>query len=992
MKKFLVFVMIAVVALGIGFTTFRFTVKQQIIKVDTTAIECNQGDTFALDIQIKNKKKDTTVTAVSNNSDIVALSNAAGDEYKFEAKRGGKATITVSSNLSGFVAQQISVTVGDGSSEDLPLCISSVDQYKRIGTDDVYTLNKCYKLVADLSFDGNYQPLGNFSGKFDFAGHRLSDIAIEAGEIDNVGLFGSLASEAIVKNLVITDFASNGSAKNVGAVAGINNGQIRDVQILKANIENSFDEANMGGVAGQNFGKIKRVFVDLVKINTASEDSTVGANSIVGGLVGLNGADASVYACSVVTNIAGGLYVGGVAGQNDSGLIENCAVGGLDTDSVVKGTQATTFVGGIVGYNKCTSANAAVADCYALTSVGTEGQRGAIIGKNENGIVNSMNVENPVFGCYYNQNITGTGINKFYTTSDYTNQKYDEFVAEKSVDSLKEKETFVSYKEGEDNLLWQFDTVWFIASGNIPTLNPKDTAGIDRVPPFIAENGGAGELHDNEVVDANTNYKITKDITIAEPIPQYNAVMEGVKKADNEYPTITFAYSNFTGDWAALFGTLGSNGHIKNLKFNIKIENVVSTSVTYYAMLVAHNNGEINNVEILNTETSYLSVSKVPEKSIYIGGIVADNKGQVLNSRQLTSITVSAASSVESYVGGVVARTFEDSNISNVKTGTALIGITKTYVGYVGGIVGLANSNVLDAINYAPVSMLASSDDTETCLGGVVGKVEGRNITISKSANFATLSGKNVGGVIGITVSDASASNVDITISQCMSKSDSISGLRVGGIIYSGNCGLIQNCLSKNHLVGATGEPDKSTVAGLIYRMNVNENGIIRAYNCVSNCTFGTAGRKFYEDANAVVFGKGNKSSILRGGFFENPLAIHGCVDVYALTNCYAINRNDSSVERTNGWAYQNGSWIMHCGMGVGETINAKSDHLIDISNSDSIQEMKTVNTEKLVVVQNYIVGIPGITDTKDLTVEPFSSDIWTIGVGNIALNAFTDL
>ena len=282
---------------------------------------------------------------------------------------------------------------------------------------------------------------------------------------------------------------------------------------------------------------------------------------------------------------------------------------------------------------------------------------------------------------------------------------------------------------------------------------------------------------------------------------------------------MTFAYSNFTGDWAALFGRLGSDGHIKNLKFKIKIENVVTNTVTYYAMLVAHNNGEINNVEILNATNSYLVVSKVPEKSIYIGGIVAENRGQVLNSRQLTSITVSATSSVESYVGGAVARTFEDSSVSSVKTGTTSVSIAKSFVGYVGGIVGLANSSVLGSINYASVSVLATNDDTETCLGGVVGKAEGRNITIHQSANFATLTGKNVGGVVGITSSDASASNTDITISECMSKSDRIEGLRVGGLIYSGNCGLIQNCLSKNHIVGASGAEDQSVVAGLIYRM-----------------------------------------------------------------------------------------------------------------------------------------------------------------------------
>ena len=1003
MKKFLVFVMIAVVALGIGFATFRFTVKQQVIRVDTTPVECNEGDTFALDIEIRNKKNGTTITATSSNTDIVALSNTAGEEYKFEAKSGGVATITVTSNVSGFVSQEIKVTVGDGSSENLPLCISSVEQYNKIGRDSVYTLNKCYKLVSDLSFNGNYQVLGNFSGTFDFANHRMSDIAIEANDASNFGLFASLSKEAVVKNLVLTDFAAKGAEKtgkiNIGAVAGINNGIIRDVKILKATIDDGSSEAYLGGVAGTNNGSIKRVQADLVIINK-NETSIVGANSIVGGIAGLNSsALASIYACSVSPNIAGGLYVGGVAGQNDSATIENCAVGALDSNFEVSANADSTFVGGLVGYNLCKSARASVVDSYALVNLGTKGNRGAIVAKNQNDMIEGTQFENPIFGCYYNQELTGTGINSIYATVDkngnsyeYSNKSYIKYISAKTTEQLTEtQDTYVSYVENEENVLWRFDSVWFFAAGSVPTLNLDSTAGSNRVSLFIAVNGNPGEINTDKAgdeFDENTNYKITKDITVTSPIIKYNAVLEGVKKADGNYPTVTFAYSNFTGDWAALIGTLGTNGHIKNLNFKVTISGVTANTVTYYANLVAHNNGDINNCTI--DSGSLIAVTKVPEKSIYVGGIVAENKGQVVNSNQLGAISVKSVSTVESYVGGIAARHFEDANISNVKTGTLAISVEKTFIGYVGGIVGLSSSNIANAKNYSQVAVLASSDDRATAVGGVVGKVEGRNIRIYQSANFANITSKNVGGVVGILENSGNSSNSDIQVNECMSQG-TLGGLRVGGIVYVANCGLIKNNLSQNHIIGATGEEDSSVVAGLVYKLNVNKDGIVRAYNCVANCTFGNAGRKFYEDANAVVFGRGNKASTLRGGYYGNPLSVYGTVDVYALTNCYAINKNDKSVERTNGWSYQEQDYFWQSINLTGADIAAKSDHFIDMGNSDAIQTMKTANTEKVIHYETYVAFIHTETKAETITVEPFDASIWTIGVGNIALNAFVD-
>lgn len=1013
MKKFLVFVMIAIVGLGIGFAAFRFTVKQQVIKVDTTPVECNSGDAFSIDVEIRNKKSGTTVTVVSDNPEIVAASNTAGEEYKFEAKKGGVATITVTSNLTGFVPQKITVTVGDGSSENLALRISSVQQFNRIGTDGTYSLDKCYKLISDLSFNGNYKVLGNFSGKFDFAGHRISDIAVDTSDTndgENFGLFAALTKEAVVKNLVLTDFTARGGVKtgkvNIGAIAGYSAGIIRDVHIGRVTIEDGTSQACIGGIVGNNNGTIKRVQAEVVTINRA-ENSVIGEESIVGGIVGINSTSAAqVYACGVSPIIGGGLYVGGIAGQNDSATIENCAVGKLGSNYEVVSDVNTAFVGGIVGYNLCKTARASVADCYALVRLGTVGNRGAIVGKNENNIIVDTQFENPIFGCYYVQDLTGVGINAINMTVDkdgnayeYSNQNYIEYISAKTEEQLKDSEgTYVSYKQNkgaqdEVDVLWQFGSVWSFIPGNVPTLNFND-AGVYRVLLFVAASSDPSIVdidQNGNYFNENTNYRITKDITITSPIQKYNAVMEGVKKANGEYPTVTFEYSNFDGDWAALFGELGQNGHIQNLNFDIRISADEDKYPDYYACLVAHNKGEVNNCTM--SENSRITVTKNPTNStLYVGGIVAENKGQVLNSNHLGTISVSIDENKTVNVGGIVGKSFEDASIQGVRTGTNAIAVGRGFVGYVGGICGVANSSIENSKNYSPVVAIAGSDSYTYAVGGIVGFFEGKGIHVSRSANFGALTSKIVGGVIGISSSFGSADGNNVTIFECMSQA-TLSGLKVGGIAYEAVYGIYRNNLSKNHLIGANGQEDRSIVAGLIYHMNVTSGGITRAYNCVSDNTFGNAGTKYYEDANFSVYGRKNKASILRGGYHAEPIAAYDCVDVYALTNCYVINKGDESVIRTDGWDFE---YATHNGLKVGSSagnvdINAKSDHLVKLGDQGVIAKMMTATTERLIVKLYYFSFWRVGSEERDLQVDPFSDNIWSITENDINLKAFVE-
>src|SRR5574344_2615656 len=110
MKRFWVFVIICVVALGIGFTVFRFMTLDELIYVNKATYEINAGETFKLEVVKEHLKSGTVVTASSSNESVVMQSDTDKNEYQFTAVGGGSAVITIQSNSKGFSAIQISVS------------------------------------------------------------------------------------------------------------------------------------------------------------------------------------------------------------------------------------------------------------------------------------------------------------------------------------------------------------------------------------------------------------------------------------------------------------------------------------------------------------------------------------------------------------------------------------------------------------------------------------------------------------------------------------------------------------------------------------------------------------------------------------------------------------------------------------------------------------------------------------------------------------------
>ncbi len=87
-------------------------------------------------------------------------------------------------------------------------------------------LNTTSKAAAAFA---TWQPIGTtenpYQGTFDGQGHTISGLYIDDNTTNNVGLFGNVASEAVIKNLGVTDSYIAGN-ENVGAICGKSEGTI----------------------------------------------------------------------------------------------------------------------------------------------------------------------------------------------------------------------------------------------------------------------------------------------------------------------------------------------------------------------------------------------------------------------------------------------------------------------------------------------------------------------------------------------------------------------------------------------------------------------------------------------------------------------------------------------------------------------------------------------------------------------------------------------
>ena len=239
-----------------------------------------------------------------------------------------------------------------------------------------------YELNADLDFDTNgsgnadsgddywnnelgWEPIGihvyddssmRFRAIFEGNGHSISNLFINRGNANYVGLFGITLSSSQIRNTGLRSF-------------------------------NVIGGHYVGGLVGQGRGAITSSY---------ASGSVARARSFAGGLIGFNyGPITASYASGSVRGT--GDYVGGLIGRNDGGQIKDSYFSGS-----VSGTEDD--VGGLVGANW---SNATITTSYASGSVtGTGEHVGGLVGDN-NGNITASYASSSVTGDNYVGGLVG---------------------------------------------------------------------------------------------------------------------------------------------------------------------------------------------------------------------------------------------------------------------------------------------------------------------------------------------------------------------------------------------------------------------------------------------------------------------------------------------------------------------------------------------------------------------------------------------------------
>ena len=514
----------------------------------------------------------------------------------------------------------------------------------------------------------------------------------------------------------------------------------------------------VGGIAGQNLGNV---------INCAFSGSVSGV-SFVGGVVGYNGSSGTVKNCYNTGAVSGsGLYVGGVVGNNYNGSVENC----YNTGDV----SGNNYVGGVVGQNSGT-----VENCYNTGTVTGSGDR-----SNVGGVVGDNIIGGTVTGCYFLKDTAASGIGNGGGGATPL-----------SAEELESQESFTSWTDFDKT--WEIEPIF-----GRPTL--KDNAEIGGTANNPYKIFTAAQLK-NFAVAVNTGSEKSAHAKLMN-----NIDLKDVCGESNSWIPIGNSFSN------SYSGTFEGNGHkIENLYINTTDSGAENQGLFGYVY-----GGTVQN----------LTVSGNVSGDSYVGGVVGYNDGGTV-----TGCTFSGSGSVSgsSYVGGVVGYNISSGNVKNCTNTGSVNGSAGS--SNVGGVVGLNSGIVENCYNTGSVS-------GDWYVGGVVGYNNGGTVKNCYNTGTGTVTGTGnyVGGVVGQNFG-GTVENCYNTVKVTGSSDYSYIGGVVGDNISSGTSAIVENCyflqgtaekgIGENDGSGDATEKDDTAfhsgeVAYLLQSKQTNESGLV---------------------------------------------------------------------------------------------------------------------------------------------------------------------
>lgn len=374
MKKFIIYLLVIVVAVSLGFAVFFLVRDNEVISISSATIYKDAGSKpFTIDVNHQNKKSYTKITISVSNENVVSYDSK---NNSFTAVSGGIARINFRTTNAKFRNLWCDVIVGDGT-EESPFYISTPEQLAAIGAGVMdsngifagsadypqYRSDACYKIVADIDAkdinEGYWIPLRAFSGRLDGNGFTIKNVNIDresyvqfASKEDNTydptifssinaGLFQEITATGMVYNLKLENMSAYGRYTKFGSIAGINRGTIERVEVKDANLcvetivsfgglvaDNITTESGQDDTYVRHIARIDRCSINMIAgkktvfaDNGTSSEVVLGMTGVIGGLVGNNKGGTIVYSyangeVSFADNTSSVITYGGLVGEN----------------------------------------------------------------------------------------------------------------------------------------------------------------------------------------------------------------------------------------------------------------------------------------------------------------------------------------------------------------------------------------------------------------------------------------------------------------------------------------------------------------------------------------------------------------------------------------------------------------------------------------------------------------------------------------------------
>ena len=234
-------------------------------------------------------------------------------------------------------------------------------------------------LINEMTTGLGFYPISTFGGNFDGQGHELKNLYMRNGNdkgSKNLGLFASLESGAIIKNISVNvdiksdvNLGKNATGGIVGLIANKSNIELSNNSCTGKIISQN----NSGGMIGENY--YTKEEEGNIKISNCINNSNITTRNYCGGIVGI-GAKIEIKNCYNTGNMqiiyTEGAYEGdtayvstggiiGVAGKNS--YIYNCYnTGNITNDN----NKVYCGAGGIVGNVGASGEYVKIINCYNI--------------------------------------------------------------------------------------------------------------------------------------------------------------------------------------------------------------------------------------------------------------------------------------------------------------------------------------------------------------------------------------------------------------------------------------------------------------------------------------------------------------------------------------------------------------------------------------------------------------------------------------------------